>query len=442
MATVGTAHAAGTRHHPIEHFARVHHATAERWLRRKFAGTLTDEDISDALAETYRQALEDGRTASFDHGRMRGWTYTALYRRAIEIIRRREGRDRTRLRDLSYDDLVATVDFEIVDDGASDFDADDHTLLAEQTALVGDALGKLPLEERTVVQHLVFDQLSLRAVAQLLGTSKSSVDRPHQRAMKRLTAVCSLVEGPDCVRARGLLDPPVTLASHQLRWRDAHLAGCFPCQVAAGRRIAVLVPLLPAVPSVAPGRASELMTRAAGVLARGGQLPPEATAAGLGGATAMGGGASLLGGGLTMKLAVCATAGAAAVACAGLTPAPSKREEPRRPPASPSVTRIVTAAADAEVAERRAKAAALAGVARVRDARSSSRRRRLSSQPPGEFAPESFSRAVPVKRAAPTRPATAATAASASGGPAAAPARSSSGAPAAATAPFSQEFAP
>ena len=354
--------------HPIEHFARTHHRTLERWLTANFRRQLTAEDISDVLSETYRAALETTETLAFESERMSAWAYQVARFRAIAVIRARHGRGTGSSRGespsrrvvLSLDQLtgadkgLATRDrvlgdaadagalHELATDSAYVELADSMSdaMRAEEARRVTDALRRLPEDQRNALQYVHVDGLTTRAAAELLGTSKSTFNRLYQRAMQRLQALCAAEQDSDCAQARALMASTAALAPQLLGWRDAHIEGCFSCQVAAGRRVRLLLPILPII-TVRHGAVSRLLDRIGSLLSRGGGLPSEAVAAGV--TTTAGGGAvaggSLLGG-LGAKAAVCV---AAAVTCAaGAVAVPVARHHRSHPPTrSPTPTQTL-----------------------------------------------------------------------------------------------------
>jgi RNA polymerase sigma factor (sigma-70 family) len=324
MTTAGMLTAPRTGAHPIEHFARRHHRALARWLTRNYGRRLTEEDISDVLSETYKAALETDETSGFDRERMSAWAYHVARFRAIAVIRERHGRSS---REHGEPDrparaVVLSLDSIMAGDGAAAFAA-----RPEEVRRVTEALRKLPHDQREALQHVHIDGLTIRAAAELLGTSKSTFDRLHQRAIQRLKELCSAAQSADCGHARALLGSKSALAPELLGWRDAHVEGCFACQVAAGRRVHLTLPALPVVGVAVPGALTRALDRVGSLLTGNGDLPGEAVAAGVTTA-ARGGtlGASVLGG-AGAKAAACALACTAVAA----VPVVTAHRHPGRP---------------------------------------------------------------------------------------------------------------
>jgi RNA polymerase sigma factor (sigma-70 family) len=443
MTSAGTLRAPRTAH-PIEQFARIHHRTLERWLTGKFGRQLNEEDISDVLSETYRAALETEETLAFDGERMSAWAYQVARFRAIGLLRARHGRSRRtaggeppagapRRVVVSLDEINAT-DSDVdalgadVDDATgavglaglagesayaqlADLLSDDAR--AEEARRVADALRRLPDEQREALQYVHIDGLTARAAAELLGTSKSSFHRVYQRAISRLRSLCAAEQGAGCARTRALLSAKAAVSPELLGWRDAHIEGCFSCQVAAGRRVQLLLPLLPVI-TVRRGGFSRLLDRLGSLLSRGGALPTEAVAAGVtttagGGAV---GGASLLST-LGAKAAACALAAAVCAGAAVTVPvathhhkrprkAPAHTTRATRPIAFPtpsaqaarSVTTASTAAHETLATRDSRRAGAQRAAARARAALRAKRQHAAKTAAPRasarEFSPEFF----------------------------------------------------
>lgn len=494
--------------HPIEHFARVHHRTLERWLFKSFSRQLNDEDISDVLAETYRAALESEETASFDAERMSAWAYQVARFRAIAVLRQRNGDDRHRRlqaaeaadqdapagRDVDVEPMRVVISLDQDKGAADDEDAEPASLArlasdsayaeladtlsdearAEEARRVAEALLRLPEDQREALQYVHIDGLSMRAAAELLGTSKSTFDRVYRRALSRLQTLCATEQDADCAQARALTNVKTALATELVGWRDAHIEGCFACQVATGRRVKLILPLAPIIAAARPGWLARVGDRVTQLLSRGDAMPSEAVAAGLGTAGAGGtvaAGGTLLGGAAT-KVAACAVA-ATCAAGAVTVPAVVSHKDPRRPAktvtakatvtpratSTPAATPVATIAAPAATvaastaaadnAERRAtNAAAAAAAERARarrakakaaKAKAAAAKRKASTDSSREFSPESF--AAPAPTAAPTGT-TRARAASGISTTQTTPSSSPSKSSSQSTSSFSQEFRP
>jgi RNA polymerase sigma factor (sigma-70 family) len=305
----------------IEQFARAHEHDVKRTLRRLYGAKLSPEDISDVLQDTYlaaSAAVADAKGPRDLHA-LRMWFYGAVRHKAIDAIRGVEGRRYTRERAVSYDALAEQgaapepPGERVHDESLERVDA---PVRARDVELIHDAFRRLPKQQRRLlrVTDMDEDSRSLREAAALLGRSKSEIARQRTRALQQLTALVSRERGPDCARARALT--PATAVGESLAWRDVHFADCLRCQVSYGRRVQVLLPFLPLA---MPGRIARFGNHVASAFSRG-DVPAEAAAAGVGVATTGVGGAGLIAGGSVAKLAACATAGVAAVACVTVVP--------------------------------------------------------------------------------------------------------------------------
>ncbi|RKQ90490.1 RNA polymerase sigma factor (sigma-70 family) [Solirubrobacter pauli] len=454
MTTAATLTALRTAH-PIEQFVRDQHRTLERWLTKLFGRKLAPEEISDVLGDTYRAALETDETAAFDAERMRAWAYQVARFRAIGVIRSRNGRSTTETGRRSFVSLdqidgpdyrsqntrvdlehavVATPGGEAAASALSSESAyaeianalsDDAR--AQEARRVTEAMLRLPEDQREALQYVHIDGLTVRAAAELLGTSKSSFDRLYRRALSRLQALCAAEQDADCAQARALMQSKTALAAELIGWRDAHIEGCFSCQVAAGRRVKLLIPALPVI-VYRPGWLARATDRLTQLLSRGDTLPTEAVAAGIGTAGAGGtvAGSTLLGG-IATKAAACAVAATCAAGAAVTVPAvvhherkapvrtakatatPSPRATSTPKAIAPAITPAATSAASTslttdEAARRSANAEAAAAAERARKRRAAkaakaakakaakarAAKAKAKNDAGAEFSPESF----------------------------------------------------
>jgi RNA polymerase sigma factor (sigma-70 family) len=325
--------------HPVETFARKHNRTLRGWLNKKFGVKLTPEDISDVIAETYSDAWAHPKTASLGAAATRGWIYDAARKRALNKLREKHGRDGKRPSDLSYDDLVEDGGFDLVaqDRAALELLNDEHR--AENEGRVRAALQKLPAAERDAITYHNYEALPLTHVGELLGVSKSEAHRIHKRGLERLKQLLSFSASDDCTKARSLLKSPVQLSFELLGWREAHLEGCFNCQVFTQRRVHVLLPALPV--AGAPGPLAHLLDKLAYIFSPGKELPAEAvnaaanSSSGAAAGTASSGSATV-GAASAAKVTVVASAAAIAATSAVVAAALATDDKPAREPAARS----------------------------------------------------------------------------------------------------------
>lgn len=438
--------------HPVERIAQDHHRALTVFLRSTFGTSLSEHDCNDVIAETYSQALGDPKTADYDLNAMRAWTYRLARNRAVDVIRQRERRNNNQGDDASYD-VLADSGFDIVDNDASAIDSLDNQALAENTLQLHAALNELSEHERQVVQYVTFDQLSLRATGDLLNMDKNKVQRLHAKGIARLVKSCSKAHSSDCKKARSLLRVDKHLTMDLLGWRDAHLAGCMSCQLIDGRRVPVLVPLLPLA---MPGRFSQLSAQLLEFFGRNQTLNPEtATASGatLAGTSVAASGAttgSLISSAAATKVAACASAGAIAVTCIGIATPAITNDKPRKSQRSDASTRQVARptstattsptlplAVTAPTPERQPRSASQSTTERKPATRRVFKpRRQPTTSSAGEFSPESNTPAP-----APTPVPLSESASVTSSDPAPLPSRTSSQ-PSDSSSSFSNEFAP
>jgi RNA polymerase sigma-70 factor (ECF subfamily) len=149
------------------------HALARRVLGD---AALAEDAVQEALAQLWERA---GRITP-DGGRIESLLMTIVHRRAVDIARRRDGRESP----LPDADLLQPID----ERATAMLDEAEDTLTADGLrARLNEALSGLPPEQRTIVKQAYFGDLSLREIAEREGLPLGTVKSRLRLAMAKLT---------------------------------------------------------------------------------------------------------------------------------------------------------------------------------------------------------------------------------------------------------------
>jgi RNA polymerase sigma factor (sigma-70 family) len=136
---------------------------------------LAEETVQEAFLSVWRNA------ASFDEGRgsVRAWLMGAVHNRAVDAVRREEAQRRR------AEDAASDPGLEPLDPG--DTVVEEVGIDQERTA-VRAALGKLPSEQRQVIELMYFGGQSQSRIAKRLGLPLGTVKSRMLLGMRRLRA--------------------------------------------------------------------------------------------------------------------------------------------------------------------------------------------------------------------------------------------------------------
>jgi RNA polymerase sigma factor (sigma-70 family) len=136
---------------------------------------LAEETVQEAFLSVWRNA------ASFDEGRgsVRAWLMGAVHNRAVDAVRREEAQRRR------AEDAASDPGLEPLDPG--DTVVEEVGIDQERTA-VRAALGKLPSEQRQVIELMYFGGQSQSKIAKRLGLPLGTVKSRTLLGMRRLRA--------------------------------------------------------------------------------------------------------------------------------------------------------------------------------------------------------------------------------------------------------------
>ena len=168
----------------VRRYQRRVYSTALRIVRRH---DLADDVTQEAFLRAHR-AL-----ASFDRGRPFGpWICRIAANLAINHVRSPEAREEA-LDEAAFDGRSAAAS-----DGPLD-----AVLEKEARAVLEDAVGRLPAEQRAVFVLRTFDDLSYKEIAEALDLSVGTVMSRLSRAREKLRAALAGYLGPALDRAGG-----------------------------------------------------------------------------------------------------------------------------------------------------------------------------------------------------------------------------------------------
>jgi RNA polymerase sigma factor (sigma-70 family) len=264
------------------------HADHVRYLRRRFRTSFRPDELDEVVREAYVRALAsieaaapgDLRFASYD--KARGWFREIARHTAIDEIRARDGRraseKRLRPQVLSLDRFADDQERDDAWDNPAlrdpDVDTEEEGLLWSERdhaqQVLAAALERVRPELLRLLRARYLDNLEPDAIQRLEGLSPTQYERQHTRALKALRkALGGLELGRSCKEVRLQLQDHMVglLDEHALVRRDAHLAGCRPCQLFSLQ----LRGALAALPLPAVGGFGVVAKLAALVAGRGGE---------------------------------------------------------------------------------------------------------------------------------------------------------------------------
>ena len=135
----------------------------------------------DAVQEAFTQLWERADRISPEGGRIESLVMTMVHRRAVDLARRRDRRETT----LPDPELLQPIDERA---SAMLEQAEDALTSEGLRSRLNAALSALPLEQRTVIKHAYFGEMSLREIAEQEGVALGTVKSRLRLAMVKLTA--------------------------------------------------------------------------------------------------------------------------------------------------------------------------------------------------------------------------------------------------------------
>ncbi len=134
----------------------------------------------DAVQEAFAQLWEQADRISLDGGRLESLAMTIVHRRAIDIARRKHRHETT----IPDADQLQPIDERAV----SMLEQVEESLTSEGLrSRLNQALSALPPEQRTIVRHAYFGELSLREIAEQEGLPLGTVKSRLRLAMAKLS---------------------------------------------------------------------------------------------------------------------------------------------------------------------------------------------------------------------------------------------------------------
>jgi RNA polymerase sigma-70 factor (ECF subfamily) len=134
----------------------------------------------DAVQEAFTQLWERADRISPGGGRIESLIMTMVHRRAVDLARRRGGRETT----LPDPELLQPIDERA---SAMLEQAEDALTSEGLRSRLNAALSALPPEQRTVIKHAYFGEMSLREIAEREGVALGTVKSRLRLAMVKLT---------------------------------------------------------------------------------------------------------------------------------------------------------------------------------------------------------------------------------------------------------------
>lgn len=150
-------------------------ARHDRWLRTVVAARLGERQAVDEVLQEVSLAAVRARTA-VDPARVAGWLYRLAIRKTL-LFRRARGRQHK---------LAGRYAQKVRDGGEAARDPLGWLLLDERSALVREAMGRLPERDAEILMLKYTENWSCRDLAQHLGHSEAAIESRLHRARRRL----------------------------------------------------------------------------------------------------------------------------------------------------------------------------------------------------------------------------------------------------------------
>ncbi len=147
----------------------------DRWLRTVVAARLGERQAVDEVLQEVSLAAVEGRSG-VDPDRVAGWLYRLAIRKTL-LYRRAMGRRHK---------LAGHYARKVRDEATTPADPLGWLLLDERTALVREALGKLPARDAEILLLKYTENWSCRDLAEHLGQTEAAIVSRLHRARQRL----------------------------------------------------------------------------------------------------------------------------------------------------------------------------------------------------------------------------------------------------------------
>ncbi len=134
---------------------------------------LTHEDANDVLQNTFLKAWNNLDTFRND-SKLSTWLYRIAINESLDFIRKKKIR-----RDIDADTDDSAV--------ANQLFADSYFNGDETTALLQEAISKLPDVQRTVFNLRYFDNMKYSEISSILGTSEGALKASYHIAVKKIS---------------------------------------------------------------------------------------------------------------------------------------------------------------------------------------------------------------------------------------------------------------
>ena len=164
--------------HPLRDFEalfRDHSRALDRFL----VGILKDGALAaDAMQSTFSKLVEKG--GAVQPGALKSWLFRVAYNEAM-LIRRKSSALQRKIENSAW--AITARHQEQQTDGLAE------AMRSESIELVRLALEKLPVEQRTVVQMRIYDELKFKDISQRTGKPLGTVLSRMQLALKKLRTI-------------------------------------------------------------------------------------------------------------------------------------------------------------------------------------------------------------------------------------------------------------
>lgn len=160
----------------LENFASVYDEYSDKIYRFYYYRTFHRETAEDLTSQTFMKAVENAQKFDETKGNISAWLYTIANHILVDHYRRQK----------NHDDLAEHEDL------ATNEDLKNDTEQKMMLAKIRQELKHLPEEQRMIVLLRVWDGLSYKEIAEIMGKSEDTCKMTFSRTVKKLQTTLNI----------------------------------------------------------------------------------------------------------------------------------------------------------------------------------------------------------------------------------------------------------